>query len=600
MKLTQFNNVRLSSGYLFDKQELNRKKTLRAVYDRFEETGRIGAFRFDYNEETTPKEKRPHFFWDSDVAKWIEAAAYQLKLSPDRELEEKIDAVVENVKKNQGEDGYFNIYFTVIDPKARFTDRNNHELYCAGHLMEAAVAYADATGKRELLSCMEKYADYIERVFIKEKSAAFFTPGHEEIEIALVKMYLFTGKKKYLDMALYFVDTRGTVEEQYKTEYSQSHMPVREQREALGHSVRAMYLYTSMAMLAKETGDAALTAACKSLWEDTVLRKMYVTGGLGSTPIGEAFTVPFDLPNDQAYTETCAGVGLIFFSGAMLALENDAKYADAIERVLYNGVLSGLSLDGEAFFYENPLEINLRERFQNSFGRRRFPITQRLKCFGCSCCPPNLNRLIASIGGYIYGIDGDTLFVNQFTSSTLDEGGVRCTQATDYPVSGTVKLRAEGVKRIAVRIPEWADSFKLNKPYELSRGYAYISDCDGEITLELDMKPRAVFADARIKCDAGRVAVMRGPIVYCAEGVDNGEFLHSYVLPESITATESLDGSLGLCTLEVECQRREGYDGGLYSNRPPRLTPAKLKLIPYNCFANRGESDMLVWFLGSF
>lgn len=603
MKSFSFDKVSLTSGYLFDKQELNRKTTINAVYDRFDDTGRIGAFNFDYVEGVSAPAKKPHIFWDSDVAKWMEGAAYIIKKHPTPELEEKVDALVEKIKKNQGEDGYFNIYFTVIKPEARFTDRSRHELYCAGHLMEAAVAYADATGKRDFLDCMEKYADYIWQVFVEEKSAAFSTPGHQEIELALIKMYLYTKKKKYLDLAAFFINTRGTIEENDTTtggNYSQSHIPVREQTEAVGHSVRAMYLYTGMAMLAKETGDTELLAACKSLWNDTVLRKMYVTGGLGSTCIGEAFTSAFDLPNDTAYTETCAGIGLMLFSQAMLAFENDAKYADAIERVLYNGVLSGLSLDGKSFFYENPLEITLNDRFENLHGKRRLPITQRVECFSCSCCPPNINRIFPTFENYVYGKDGDTLFVNQFISSALSEDGITCKQETTYPNGDTVKLCASGAKKIAIRIPHWCDSFKLNKKYALENGYAVVDNDGSEITVKFDMTPRLIYGDCRVKADANKVCVMRGPVVYCAEAVDNGENLHSIVLPAKIKAKEIFSEEFGLYTLEIPCTKRVSFEGGIYSNKPPKADKFTVKLIPYNCFANRGESDMLVWLCGSY
>ena len=602
MKTFSYDKVELNSGYLFGKQELNRKITIDAVYDRFYDTGRIGAFDFDYKEGVSDPGKKPHIFWDSDVAKWMEGAAYILKKHPMPHLEERVDALVEKIKANQQDDGYFNIYYTLIEPEARFTDRSCHELYCAGHLMEAAVAYAEATGKTVFLECMEKYADHIKKVFVDEKSAAFSTPGHEEIELALVRMYNFTGKKKFLDLAAFFVNTRGTIEENDQHtggSYSQSHIPVREQTEAVGHSVRAMYLYTGMAMLAKETGDKTLISACRKLWEDTVLRKMYVTGGLGSTCIGEAFTHPFDLSNDQAYTETCAGIGLMFFSNAMLSFENDARYADAIERVLYNGVLSGLSLNGKEFFYENPLEINLGDRFESSFGKRRFPITQRVECFKCSCCPPNINRLLPSLGNYIYGADGDTLYVNQFADSTLEDGGISCKQTTDYPLSGRVRISVSGVSKVAVRIPFWCYSFKINKPYEISRGYAIV-DASGDTEVEFDMTPKTVFADPRVKADAGRICVMRGPVVYCAEAVDNGEDLHSFVLPAKINASETFSEEFGLYTLEVPCTKRLHLDGGIYSSKPPKTEETTLKLIPYNCFANRKETDMLVWFCGNY
>ena len=271
MNTYSFDRVELKDGFLKEKQELNASTTIRAVYDRFYETGRVGAFNFDYKEGD---EIKPHIFWDSDLAKWIESAAYILKKQSAPDLEEKADALIAKVKEHQGEDGYFNVYYTVVAPTERFTNRDKHELYCAGHLMEAAVAYADATGKTDLLDCMEKYADYIHRVFVEEQSASFRTPGHEEIELALVRMYRYTGKKKFLDLAAHFINTRGAVEEPLNEEYYQSHAPLREQKSAVGHAVRAMYLYTGAAYVARETGDESLVSALKTLWEDVTERKM--------------------------------------------------------------------------------------------------------------------------------------------------------------------------------------------------------------------------------------------------------------------------------------------------------------------------------------
>jgi len=599
MKTFTLGAAKLTGGYLFEKQELNRKTTIYAVYDQFEQTGRIGAFDFAYDPEKEDP-VRPHIFWDSDVAKWIEGVANILKKHPNHDLEAKVDTIVEKIRLHQWEDGYFNSYFAVCEPDSRFTDRDRHELYCAGHLIEAAITYAEATGKQDFLHCMEKYVDLIYRVFFVEKSAAFRTPGHQELEIALIRLYLFTKKEKYLELAAYFLNERGNGQEQMSYAQVQSHKPIREQTEAVGHSVRAMYQYTAMAMLAAQTGEEALFAACKTLWEDTVLRKMYVTGGLGSTCIGEAFTVPFDLQNDEAYTETCAGIGLMFFSNAMLALENDARYADAVERVFYNGVLSGISLDGRSFFYENPLEINLRDHYSSNYGARRFPATERVLCFECSCCPPNLNRLLSSLENYLYGISGDTLYVNQFAASTLDSQGITCVQSTDYPRSGKVTLTASGICKVAVRIPGWCEHFRISKAYTMEKGYAVVENDGCPITVEFDMTPKAVFADCRVHSDSGRLCIMRGPVVYCAEAVDNAENLHSYLLPAQIQAEEHYDSSLGLHTLTVPCRRRLPFGNVLYSSRPPKTEEATLKLIPYSCFANRGESDMLVWFCGAF
>ncbi len=593
MKNIPFDRVELLGGYLFDKQELNRKTTIHAVYDRFLETGRFAAFDFTWK---AGDPLRPHWFWDSDVAKWLESAAYILKKHQAPDLERIVDDTVEKIKAHQLPDGYFNIYHTVVEPEMRWKDRTRHELYCAGHLMEAAVAYAEATGKTDFLACMEKYADHIQKVFVEDKSADFRTPGHEEIELALIKMYRHTGKKKYLDLAAYFINTRGTAEDGKHSFYAQAHKPVREQTQAAGHAVRALYLYTGMAYLAAETEDEALKNACRTLFEDITTRQMYVTGATGSTHRGEAFTNAFDLPNDSAYAETCASIALMLFGNAMLNLENNAKYADAVERALYNGVLSGLSQDGKSFFYENPLEISLSERFDPLFSKPHYAITQRVECFECSCCPPNITRLLATLGNYVYGAEGDTLFVNQFLSSTLDFEGITCTQKTNYPHNGCVKLSVSGAKRVALRIPAWCDSFTLNKPYEMQNGYAVVEN-DGleEIILGLDVSPRLVFADPRVLRDVGCACVMRGPVVYCAEGVDNGKYLHSFLLPTA-PVFEECDGAFGLPSLKIPCQRRVAFaDGELYRNRPPVLEDATLTLIPYNAFANRGESDMLVW-----
>ncbi|MBE6580236.1 MAG: glycoside hydrolase family 127 protein [Ruminococcaceae bacterium] len=595
MKTYSYKEVRLTSGYLLEKQELNRKITIDAVYDRFFETGRISAFDFSYD-PTVEGSVKPHYFWDSDVAKWIEGAAYILKHHPEmRELEQKADGIISKIKEHQEDNGYFNIYFTVCEPENRFSNRNAHELYCAGHLMEAAVAYAEATGKETLLECMEKYAEHIYKVFVVDRSAAFFTPGHEEIELALVRMYHYTGERKYLDLAAHFINTRGTVVENDHPEYDQSHKPVREQAEAVGHAVRALYLYTGMAHLAKETDDDELKHACRVLWNDIMSHKMYVTGGVGSTNIGEAFTTNYDLPSDTAYAETCAAIALMFFGNAMLALENDAKYADVIERALYNGVLSGLSLDGTRFFYTNPLEINLSERWSSTWGKRVFPISQRPGVFSCSCCPPNINRLLPSLGNYIYGSENDTLYINQFISSQLNDVGVCCTQKTDYPNDGTVKISARGIARVAVRIPSWCEHLTLNKPYSIERGYAVVENDGGDIVANFDIKPRLVYADSRVMRNAGRVCVARGPVVYCAEGMDNGADLHSYSIPSNPEFHEAYDENLGLYTLQVACVRETDFGDELYSNRAPQKVRASLKLIPYNCFANRGETDMIVW-----
>ena len=590
MELLDYRQVDLTDGYLASKEEMNRKITINAVYDRFYDSGRITAFEFN--------SKEVHYFWDSDVAKWMEGAAYILAKHPDEALQAKVEKLIDDIAAHQGTDGYFNIYFTVREPDKRFTNRDCHELYCAGHLFEAAVAYAEATGRDRFLKCMEKYADYIYKVFVEEHSAAFVTPGHEEIELALVKMYRYTKKKKYLDLAAFFINERGKRAEDERGDYNQSHKPVREQTEVFGHSVRAVYLYTAMADLALELQDEALQKACKALYEDITKRKMYITGGIGSTCVGETFTRAYDLPNEEAYTETCAGIGLMFFCERMLALENCAAYADTIERVLYTGVLSGVSLDGKAFFYENPLEITLADHFSNCFGTKRYPITQRVECFGCSCCPPNLNRLFPKLSEYVYGLDGDTLYVNQFAASELCTDGVTCVMQTSYPNDGKVHIKASGVKQLAVRFPAWCKSVKTDKPYrEVKDGYMLFDNTD--VTVEFDMTPFAVRSSAKVWRDAGSLCVQAGPVVYCAESVDNGENLHKYLLSPDLCAKAHFEKAFGLKVLDVEayelCDTAHDELYARADTEAPVLTKTTLR-IPYSAFANRGESDMLVWF----
>lgn len=602
MKLFSLEQVDLTGGYLYEKQELNRKTTIHAVYDRFAETGRVGAFDFDWKPGMP---HQPHVFYDSDVAKWMEGAAWILCKHEDAILTERVERLIDRIEQNQQPDGYFNIFYTVCKPGERFTDRCMHELYCAGHLFEAAVAYARATGRERFLHCMEKYADCIYRIFVEEQSAVFATPGHEEIELALLAMYRYTNNPRHLELAKWFLEHRGQDRERDKDyfppEETQSHLPVREQTEAVGHAVRAMYLYTAMAALAHTTGDETLLAACKRLYADVTEKKMYVTGGLGSTRIGEAFTVAYDLPNETAYAETCAAIGLVLFSERMLENENRSLYADILERALYNGVLSGLSLEGDAFFYENPLEIRLASRYPYANGEAHpMAITRRVGSFDCSCCPPNLNRLLPRIGEYLYGQEGNTLYVNQYAGSRLHAEGISCDMETDYPRNGRIRLRADGVEQVALRIPAWCAHFDLNRPYELRDGYAYVKN-EGEILLCLDMAPFAVQADSRVAEDIGRLCVQAGPVVYCAEGVDNGETLHALAIspdfPQQPYARQ-YDERIGLDVLDVSGYRIESAGEGLYAragSAKASLRPVNIRLIPYNAFANRGESDMRVW-----
>lgn len=415
-------------------------------------------------------------FQDSDAAKWLEAVAYSLSVIPDKNLEETADKLIDIIAEAQDADGYLNTYFTLKDKEKRWTNLlEGHELYCAGHMMEAACAYYEATGKKKLLDVMMKNAEHIYRRFITEKHEGF--PGHPEVELALMKMYHTTGNKLCLELAEHFINVRGQNPDFYKTEkekrdwtvwgnnaedndYQQSGRPVRRQTDATGHSVRAVYLYTGMAELAAETGEAELYNACKNLWNSVTKRRMYVTGGIGSTVNGEAFTVDYDLPNDTAYAETCASIGLMFFASAMLKNEIKGEYADIMERAFYNTVLAGMQLDGKRFFYVNPLEIV--PGISGAASTHWHTLTQRPKWYACACCPPNAARLITSFGKYAYGENGKTAYCHLYAAGKASfENGVSFTCKTEYPYGFTVVYEIENGGEIAVRIPAWSKTFSV-------------------------------------------------------------------------------------------------------------------------------------------
>lgn len=604
MKSVSFDKVNLG-GFWKNRFEVNKETTIPSVYDRFSETGRFNAFLFNWKEGDP---NRPHIFWDSDIAKWAEAVAYTITKSPDKELEAIVESLVDSIEKNRDENGYFNIYFTICEPENRFTNRMAHELYCAGHLTEAAIAYYNATGKDRFLKLMCDYMDYIEKVFIIEDSAEFCTPGHEEIELALAKLYDCTGNKKYLDMCSHFVEARGTREKDEESpyyishDYDQTHKPVREQEVAIGHSVRATYLYCAMADLALRLGDGSLFDACKRLFMSIAEKQMYVTGGIGPTRYGERFTVDYDLPNDVAYSETCASIGLALFARRMSLIEPDSIYADVAETAIYNCALAGVSLKGNSFFYVNPLEISLERRKINKeyyqYNAGGFEITQRAEVFDCSCCPPNIARFIASIGDFLYTYNDDTVFVHHYFESDAEFEGIKIVQNTEYPNNGAVKLTVKGMngKTLAVRIPAWAEKYEISASYEIRKGYAYIAvDADEkEISLDFEMEFRLVSANPAVEADIDRVALCRGPLVYCAERVDNGASLNSLSISENPDAEMTFNEDMQAYTVEVN-----GYEDGkidsLYYTYRKNLVPRKIKLIPYFAFANRGESDMLVW-----
>lgn len=570
-------------------------------------------------------------FQDSDFSKWIEAVGYSLTQHPDPELERIADGAIDIVCAAQQDDGYLDTYYIINGKNKIFTNlRDHHELYCMGHLIEGAVAYYEATGKDKLLKAAARFADYAAAHFGAEEGKCKGYPGHEIAEMALVRLYDVTGEPRYLELSKFFIDERGKRpyyfdkehpeevkrghEDDLRYAYNQAHMPVREQDEAVGHSVRAVYLYSGMADIARMTGDEALYAACEKLWDSITKEKMYITGGIGGTHIGEAFSYPYDLPNDTAYAETCASIGLVFFARRMLEICPDAKYADVMELALYNGILSGMALDGKSFFYVNPLEV-LPEACHKD--ERKFHVKPvRQKWFGCACCPPNLARLISSIGSYAFTEKEDTLFVHLYMGSTLKkmvgEREVQVRVDSQMPWDGdvAVTVEAKGTEFVlAMRIPGWCEgAYTLEgaKQDEVSvkDGYLYVKKVWGEsdtVKLHFSMPVRLVEADERVREDAGKVAVMRGPVVYCLEEVDNGEHLHLLeVEPEA--EARVFDGEI--CGNQVKVVETDGYrvvdmakkDGELYHGyKKKERKPVELRFVPYYAWANRGENEMEVW-----
>jgi len=594
MNIISYRDIDINGGFWAELQTRNRGATMPTVLERFRETGRLDAARC---EKSWPEGKRPHFFWDSDIAKWMEAAAYILQKGPDILLEQATEELIACIEENQWDDGYYNIYYTAVEPEGRWQNRDHHELYCAGHLIEAAVAYYEATGRDRFLNCMLKFAAHIEKTFMIDGTAAFQTPGHEEIELALVRLYHCTGDERWLHLSRWFVERRGRNQAEidampswHRPSYNQSHLPVEQQRIAEGHCVRALYLYCAMADLARERGDAALRAACEALFENITQKRMYITGGVGASHRGEAFTLDYDLPNETAYAETCAAIALALFCRRMSTMDPDARYADAAERAIYNGLLSGVSEDGMAFFYENPLEVHpeLRHKDTSVVEGERFPITRRQRMFTCACCPPNLARFVASFADFLFTQDKTTLYAHHYACARAN--GIE--MATQYPRDGKISLRLRGMagKRAALRIPGWCDDFHCGVAGVLDRGYYYIEIPDEDFSLELtlEMPARLVYAHPRAYETIGRAAVTRGPMVYCMESVDNGENLRALSIAPDAVFSGGFD-ALECGGLRLRDQK------ALYSANLPQCVPQRLRFIPYYRFANREESEMAVW-----
>ena len=600
MQTIDFKQVEIGKGFIRDLQKLNAEVSVYNVYKRFEQTGRFRAMKCIRDDA-----HKPHIFWDSDIAKWLESVAYILAKKEDAQLKQWADEAIADICANQLPCGYFNSYFQVYEPENIFKKRTEHELYCAGHLIEAAVALHESGVDEKLYAAMIRYADYIYERFYVKKDAAFTTCGHPEIELALVRLYNSTADKKYLDLASFFIEDRGKHnEETYAFTYPiyhQDHAPVREQTTAEGHAVRALYLYIAMADVARIKGDGQLADVCEKLFQDIVGRKMYITGGTGSSYHGETFTFPYDLPNIFAYSETCSAIALAFFCERLAKLQNKAVYHEIFERVLYNNILAGESKDGKGFFYVNPLEMheNIYDYNEGLKTKLFCPIPERVEVFDCSCCPPNLTRFIESAGGFIYGTEGDAILVNQYISSKTQIGQTKLSLSSQMPYGGTATLRVEGTALLKLRVPAWNNgvSLKINgRKVEagVHEGYLEIG-CDGEVEIALDfhIRPKFVYANENVWYDNGRKAIEYGAMVLCGESADNGKNLRA-VRVRSLAGAKAKVGDF--FTLEVRAERLK-TSSALYSYQPPVAEPFTLKLIPYFSWANRGKGDMQLWWL---
>ncbi|MGI6367078.1 MAG: glycoside hydrolase family 127 protein [Anaerolineae bacterium] len=632
LKPVPLSQVTLSGGFWAERQAVNRSVSVPVEYDRCQETGRLAVFDLNWKPQDS---WRPHHFYDSDVAKWIEAAAYSLTTHPDPALEGQVDAVIERIVAAQQPDGYLNTFFTMMTPDERWTNlRDMHELYCAGHLIEAAVAWREATGKTALLDALCRYADYIGEVFGPGEGQRPGYPGHEELELALVKLYRATGEERYLSLARFFLDERGRQPHYFDVEaaergeapgqahyghdhrYNQSHQPVRRQSTVEGHAVRAMYLYSAMADVALETHDEEMAAACRRLWDNMTQRRMYVTGGIGSSSRGERFTVDYDLPNDIAYAETCAAIGVVFFAQRMFLLDGESRYIDIMERALYNGMLSGVSLQGDTFFYANPLAVDPAQyAARPDLFRGGVVAPRRQAWFDCSCCPTNVARLLADLGAYVAATAEQRVYVNLYTTGTISvdlQEPVQLEVETDYPWGGRVRLVWHGRPQqagLALRVPGWCRQADValngepwNGPYLRHKGYLLLERCWSEgdtVTLDLAMPVERVYARPEVRADVGRVALQRGPLVYALESCDNGPNLDALVLPRDAALTVQREPGLldGVVTIRGDGWRvgAEAGSSGLYRKQAHAHRGVSLTAVPYYAWANRDPGEMLVW-----
>ncbi len=630
--------IRFEHGFLAERAKLVRDVVIpyqwEALNDRIPGAERSATV---HNFKVAAGEKEGEFyglwFQDSDLAKWLEAASFSLATHPDPKLEAEIDEIIATIAKAQEPDGYLDTYIQLTAPDKKWANLFEwHELYIAGHFIEAGVAHFEATGKRTLLDVVCKLADMIERVFGLGEGQMPGYPGHEEIELALVKLARVTGETRYVQLATYFINQRGKEPKYFEEEserlgfeklpvyfyhnrwaYLQANRPVREESDPIGHSVRAVYLYTAMADLALELGDDSLREACDTIWSNLCKYHYYVTGAIGAEWNGEQFSERYDLPNDRAYAESCAGIGLIFFARRMLDLELRGEYADVIERTLFNNVLAGMALDGTKFFYVNPLEVRPTEakrRFDQKYVK-----TERVPWFGCACCPPNIARTLASLGHYTHSVQDDGLAVHLYTDCSLETkvAGSKLALAikTDYPWDGKVSVEVNpdeaAMFTLRLRLPGWCESPTVSLNAEAVEidahaidGYLHLTrewQPGDVVSLDFPMKVQRIRAHPRVYHDIGSVALQRGPLVFCVEEIDNGDQLGLLRLPKASPLMERFDTDLlgGTIVIEAEAERLKPVNDELYSSAEPEVTLTTIKAVPYCLWNNRGEGEMRVW-----
>ena len=574
-------------------------------------------------------------FLDSDVMKWLETVAYSLESRPDAALEKNADDVIALLGRAQQSDGYLNTYYTIAKPHKRWAClTEGHELYCSGHMIEAAVAYHRSTGKRAFLDIAVRFADLICEVFGQGENQNHGYPGHQEIELALVKLYHATKNRRYLEQAKYFIDVRGNQPnyflkeiaetngedifnpelKDYDPAYSQSHLPPRQQTTAEGHAVRALYMYSAMADIAQEYDDAELLAICETLWDNIVKKRLYITGSVGSSAKMERFTTDYDLPNDVNYSETCASIALMMFGARMARIEKDASYIDVVESALYNTVLAGISLSGDHYFYVNPLEVWPESCMVHT--SKAHVKTTRQKWFDCACCPTNVARTLTALGDYVASYTDSAYYLNLYISHKatvmMNGAGVEFELASTFLSDGRSSLQVNPEKtedfEINIRIPRCVKGYSIlindeliHAPY-IEKGYVKLKRAwhkDSKIDIRFDIKPELVMAHPEVRADAGKMAIVKGPIVYCLEEVDNGDNLASIYVRQDAKLMETFDADLfgGVTVIHLEGEKiiNTGWKDELYKSAQIRTRPIALKAVPYYLWGNRGENEMIVW-----